>query len=256
MGKSFWNRDRIIGLAGLLAYAVATLILFIPFKGDATVSLVDWNSTLGVIVITFFVVSVGLYIYGIFKPERTLSYRDKKAIVEERQPILKELEEVIQQRLRVAKELSDIAVKLPLSQYWDKYLKHSWPAILYPKVAPKPIVIMNQLFKHGFIWNNIFFTWLKEENKRHKSLVNKVDFFCTQIRDNELEKRLTGLWKFEHTANSAQIYTNLSIKNKLPHSPTGLRGGLRGKRNTQVALNKQLEFVEERIQQLRGGDDL
>ena len=52
------------------------------------------------------------------------------------------------------------------------------------------------------------------------------------------------------------IDTNLSIKNKLPHSPTGLRGGLRGKRNTQVALNKQLEFVEERIQQLRGGDDL
>lgn len=36
-----WNRDIISALAGILAYAVTTLALFVPFKGVSSVSLID-----------------------------------------------------------------------------------------------------------------------------------------------------------------------------------------------------------------------
>jgi hypothetical protein len=258
MGNTFWNKTNILGLAGLLAYAVTFLVLLIPFKGEPSVSLVDWRSPLGIIVICLFVTSIGLYIWGILK--RSLSFNDKKALVEGRRQTLSDLRQSIDRRLKATRPLATKAERMSILQYWDKYLKNTYPYIITKQKPRKPLEITNSLVKHGFMWNNLYYQELKENDGNYKRAVDEYNINYSKIDDRgrkALERPLRWLWRLEHITSSTQIYTTFSMNNKqIPNAPSGYRKGLWGKHKCEESLQDCLTNVENQISKLVQGDDL
>jgi hypothetical protein len=145
MGKRFWIKENIFGLAGILAYAVTTLVLFIPFKGEPSMSLINWHSPLGYLVIGLFVLSVVFYAIGIFKRDKKLSHNDEDVILKKRQQFLPKLSSAIDNRIKTARVLQTKAERFPLSQYWDKYLRYTFPYIITKYKPKKDLEITNAL---------------------------------------------------------------------------------------------------------------
>ncbi|MBI2860568.1 MAG: hypothetical protein HYX91_03555 [Chloroflexi bacterium] len=257
MEKYFWNKTNIYGLAGIVSWAITVLVLFIPFKGDSTVSLVIWNSPLGIIVITLFVIAVVLYAYALFKTEKRLSFNDQKAIVSERQKVLPELRESVEKRLKALRPLMNKAEKLPLMQYWEKYLKNTMPYLVTKRKPQKPIEITNKLVRKKFPINNLYYYELKETDPFYKRILDNYNIILSKVDDKKLKKKLHSLWWLEHIARSLQIYASLSMNNKkIPNVPMGYRGGYRGKQYTEDGFQIQLKDIESRINELLRGDDL
>lgn len=256
MGNKFWSKDNIFGLAGIVAYAVATLAMFVPFKGEQAVSLIDWHSLLGKIVIVLFVISLGLYAWGIFKRESNLRYLDQKALLEARQEYLPDLREAIHKRFEIAKQLRAKAAKLPLTTYWSKHLKYTWRYIGRKRI-PKPLEITNELRKRGFVRNNTEYRLLKENDGRYRHWVGKYDLANAQNNDKKLRGDLHTLWKSEHLCGSIEIFALLNMNNsKIPNIPSGVRGGLWGKDLSEEGWKTYLTEVEKRIDELLIGGDL
>jgi hypothetical protein len=261
MQNKFWNKTNIFGLAGILAYSVTTLVLFIPFKGEPSMSIIDWRSPLGIIVIVLFVISVILYIWGIFKKEKTLSFNDKKALVEGRAQLLPKLRLCIDSRLKATRPLINKAESLSLNQYWEKYLKNTMPYIITKKKPERPLQIANSLVRHGFMFNNLYYQELKEADGNYKRTVDNYKLTISQvdsiISDKKLNSLLRGLWKYEHMHHSIQIYASLNMGNKnIPNTPLGYRGGLKGKHFSEEGFQSLLTDVNKRITYLLEANDL
>jgi hypothetical protein len=257
MDRKFWNKTNIFGISGIFAYAVTTLVLFIPFKGEPGMSLVNWHSPLGIIVLILFVISVGLYAWGILKREHNLSFNDKKVIVAERQEILPKLRLSMESKLKATRPLINRAENLPLNQYWEKYLKNTMPYLITKQRPQKPLEITNKLVRKKFPLNNLYYQELKENDANYKQVEDNYNIILSKIDDSELKKSLKWLWRSEHFAHSAQIYASLSMKNKnIPNVPLGYRLGLKSKHFTESGFQDCLREVENRIYYLLRGDDL
>lgn len=261
MGKTFWNKTTLYGLAGLLSWAITVLVLFIPFKGDSTMSLVKWNSPLGIIVIALFVLTVILYGIAILKKEQQLSYPDKQVKMQERKHVLPKLQSVIENRLKALQPLIIKSEKLPLNQYWEKYLKNTFPYLITKKKPPKPLEICNKLVRHGFLFDNLYYQELKENDSKYQKAIENYNQKLSEtkavVNDIVLNKKLNSLWKFEHMTNSLQIYSTVNMNNKeIPNVPLGYKGGLKGKRMGKEGFQNEITEINRRINFLLEGNDL
>lgn len=120
----FWSKTNIYGLAGILAYAVTVLVLFIPFKGESSMSLVDWQSPLGIIVMVLFALSCGLYVWGICKHEHQMTPREAVNLLKGREEYLPKLKNNIQNQTKQLEVNRDLAGKITFTQYLQKYYSH------------------------------------------------------------------------------------------------------------------------------------
>lgn len=251
-----WNRAIILGLAGILSNIIALAFFFIPQKGEHIVS-IDWGSPQGVTVLVLIPINIILFVVGIFMKERTLSFNDRKALIEERQLYLPKLRLSIENRLRAMTPLIKKAETLPLIQYWEKYLKHTYPYVVTRRKPSKPLEITNSLFRHGFLWNNLYYQELKEKETPYRQVVDNYNILIAKNTDSKLKDKLDVLWKIEHSASSSQIFASLSMNNKgIPNTPMGLRGGLRGKHFSKENFQNGVTDIENRISELLRGDDL
>lgn len=261
MGNKFWNKTNIYGLAGALSWVITVLVLFIPFKGDSTVSLVQWDSPLGIVVIALSCIVAALYFIAILKHDKVLSFNDKKALLEERGKILPKLQTAIDNRLKAALPLKNKAEKYPLSKYWEDYLRYTLRYIGRRNKPKSDQEISNQLFNKGFMLNNLYYQDLKEQDGNYKRSVECYNLVLSQVKttvnDKELVKRLNYLWRMEHWCRSTQIYATIKMSNKkIPNIPLGYHGGLWGKHTNEQGFQGQLEFVKKRITELMEANDL
>lgn len=249
MENKFWNKTNILGLAGLLAYVVTVLVLFIPFKGEPSMSLVNWHSPIGLIVIALFFLSLGLYVYGIFKkPQQQLKLSGLATLVETRKLYLTPLKDNIKDRLSRANYLVKEASEYPLNEYSKKYAP--------TKKAPQIGVYSWIFVKLRFIVDNLYFESLKGNDAEYRKLNQEYQFLYTQITDGKLKKLLNGLWSMEHTHNSLNVFTLLSKNNPtvaIKVTPRGLRTARIGEKFGIVAFNRQLDIVMKRIETLLDG---
>jgi len=256
MEDKFWNKTTIFGLAGLLAYAVTTLVLFIPFKGDPSMSLINWQSPLGIIVVALFVVSICLFTYGIFKKEPRLSYRDVWALVEERNQYLPSLLPIIRGRLERASELASEAGQQTLDFYRGKYLLHSWKYVICKMVWGHNIALASQnaLAWTGFMTDNLYYSLLKDNDRQYQLLVTQYSSVIALITDGKLKNLINRLWTSERIINSSKIWTLLSKKSgDVPHTPSGIRLAQKGEVIGVDDLERQFEKVVARIKELKEG---
>lgn len=251
MGSKLKGKNAITGLgAWFLSIASFTAQLILAPEGVR----IMWLSPLSISTATLFILGSLLIYWSIFK--RELSFPEKQAELKKRQEYLQELKKMVHRRLEVAKKLQSKAITLPLYQYYDKYLKHTFPYILTRRKL-KPVEIISKLARHKFIWNNLYYQSLKDNDYSYKSLVVRYDILYAQTDDRCLKNHLNTLWVREHQSGSAQIYVLISMNNKrIPNIPLGLRGGLRGKKNVEDALKMCLRNVEQRIDLLQRGEDL
>lgn len=257
MREKFWSKTNIFGLAGILAYAVTTLVLFIPFKGEPSMSLVNWQSPLGIVVIILFASSIALYGHGMFKEESKLSYRDMQGLIERRKKYLPSLDTVIDKRLKRASELANRATQRTLVSYRDKYLLHSWKYVVCKAFWSRndDLAIQNALAWTGFLKDNLFYGLLKDSDTQYQSLTTQYQNLVAQVIDGKLKKLLDGIWIEERTVYSMRIWCMLSKKsNKVPHTPFGIRFARRGESFGEQTLVRQRSKVTQRISELLEGD--
>jgi len=223
-------------------------------------SLVRWDSPLGIIVIFLFSITVVLYLIAILKTERHLSYPDKTALVEERKQTLLKLKHSIESRMKATRPLITKSERLPLNQYWDKYLKNAFPYIITRKNPQKPVKIINDLVNRGFVLNNLYYQELKESDPNYNQIVDnyninnsKIDKWALKV----LEPKLNWLWRLEHYTSSTLICATLSMSNKrVPNVPIGYRLGLFGKKRSRDNIQNCLTEIESKISELLRGEDL
>jgi hypothetical protein len=260
MERRVWNKTVILALAGILSNIIALAIVFVPQQLEGKQLNLAWSSPQGVTVIALVVINVSLLVVGIVMKERHLSLRDKTALVHERQHTLSRLQDSIARRLRIARTLETKAEKLPLSQYWERYLKNTYPYIVRSNRPQNPTEIVSALARKRFVWNNLYYAELKEEDGNYKRSVDTYHIEYSKLDERAtkaLEKRLRWLWTSEHSCTSAQIYAAISMGNKkVTNVPMGYRGGLWGKHKTVDAFQQALVDVQRDISKLKEGIDL
>jgi hypothetical protein len=221
-------------------------------------SLIDWRSPLGIVVIVLFILSVFLYIYGILKREKEMSFSDKKALVEERKQYLPKMRELIGKRLTLSKQIAIRASKVTLEQYKLQYLNNTWPYFIHRRKHYEPVKILSSLWKQGFAWDNLHYRYLKENDNQYQQIVSSYNNYLARIEDKKIKKYLDTLWLFEHIGHSSYIFALISLNhtNKIRNNSFGTRGGYKGKDISENEIKKQLDDVEKRITELERGEDL
>ena len=253
MWEKFRSKNGITGIGAILL-SVASFLAQFMLEGWK-MEIAQWLSPLGIVSILLFIGGSSLIIWNFFR--RELSFVEKQKIVEQRANLLKILRGLVHKRLKIVKRLQGKAIKFPLMQYWERYLKYTVPYIVTKRKPGKPLEITNALAKKGFIWNNLYYETIKLDDYQYGQTCSEYEGTLSQINDNILKKRLKILWSVEHSVGSASIYTSFSINvPKIPHSPHGLKTALFGKKLSDTTLNKALRNVEERIDFLVDGGDL
>ncbi len=260
MERRFWNKTVILDIASIVSNLAALGIMFIPQRGEDKMTILNWQSPQGILVIALIATSVVLVIIGIFLKDTHLSFNDKKALIQERSRSLAELRSHIDSRLRAAQPLMNKAERLPLLEYWKMYLKNTYPYIVTRQTPKTPLEIANALRKHNFLWNNEYYGELKEQDGNYKRVLNNYHMSLAKV-DRRSRKILTpslnGLWRLEHWSNSCQIFGTISMKNKgIPNTPTGYSGGLKGKHMAAGGFQTALTDVQNKIGELMRGEDL
>jgi len=110
--SKIWSKTGISAIAGLFSFVVTMLVLFVPFKGEPAMSLINWQSPLGIIVVVLLIITIVFYAVAIFKHE--LGHREWNIIVEERQEYIPLFRRVVDKMITRMKELSIKAGELPL----------------------------------------------------------------------------------------------------------------------------------------------
>jgi hypothetical protein len=218
-----WNKTGISALAGLLAYIVTVLVLFIPYKGETAVSAIDWRSPLGLVFIGLFSLSVILYSVSIFK--RDLDFFQKKSILEQRQEYLPLLRETIEQIIVHFKELSKEAGKLPLESYFDKYLKlNSTYQRIFNRLPHKDLALRREIAICLALQSKLFFrknTYLYELESKDTALaqlMNTCKAYLARLDKNKpLSANIKVLFKRVRSSASMDSMADLSINNDLKY---------------------------------------
>ncbi len=241
-------RERIFNRTTLSGIGAWILSVLPYFQEGSQMNLTTW---------ALLFIGTFLVLWGVLKPEKHISFNDKKAIIAERQEVIPKLKLSIDTRIRMSRQLINRAEKLPLIQYWEKYLRNTMPYLITKNKPTKPLEIVNKLAQKGFVWNNLYYQELKENDASYKQILENYKLNLSKVNDNKLTQKLSSLWELENISHSTQIYASLSMNNKkIPNVPLGYRWGLRGKHNSEKGFQSSLKDVENRINELLRGDDL
>ncbi len=212
-------------------------------------SLVDWQSPLGVTVIVLFCISVILYVLALIKKDhipKRLTRPELDLLIKERSKYLKPLEVVIKKRLEIVDGLAYVASQCSLDEYQQRYLPF--------QRNKKPLAIQNALFKKGFMWNNHYYQLLKDTDSKLQPIMEDYKVYFAQIKDNSLRKYLNKLWMAEHMTNSFKTYAIVAKGDKrIPHTPHGLNVARIGENINESNIDISLKRVMERIHELLEG---
>lgn len=242
MQERIFNRTT---LSGVGAWVLSVLPYF---QEGSKMNITSW---------VLLVIGTIFVLWGVLNPDKHVSFNDKKIILEERQEILPKLRLSIASRLKALRPLINKAEKLPLIQYWDKYLKNTLLYLITKQKPKKPLEITNVLVRKKFPWNNLYYQELKDNDPNYKKVSDNYNIITSKIDDSVLRNRLKWLWNLEHASNSLQIYASLSMNNRrIPNVPLGYRWRYKSKNLSKEGFQGQLKYVEKRIDELMRGDDL
>lgn len=222
MESRFWNKTNIFGMAGILAYAVTTLVLFIPFKGEPSMSLVDWQSPLGIIVIVLFFISIVLYCVGIFTHEHQLSPREAADLLESRKQYLPKLKDIVMKKTKQLESIRDLASKMSIDEYLKSYIMTSSES----KLNTNKVLDILKLdtisgYKSGIaMYHNLYYEDLKKDDDLLKPMETEYDLLIAQVKDRKLKKILNELWDVTDKTNSRIIFESMMKNSKKPLSPS------------------------------------
>jgi hypothetical protein len=260
--NKIWDKTTISNIAGILAYAITILVLFIPYKEGSAMSNIEWNSPFGIIIIILFIASIVLYGLSILKKEKTLSLRDIYAIVEHRESYLPQLKNTIDAILIRKRELAIEAGKLSLEQYYDKYLKlNKTFKVVYKvlkdnpndKTARRKVAIITSLQMKNFGMNNVYLLELEDkDNNGIIQLQKDYDNLYSKNTDKLLAKELRLLFKkYAKWAYSGLALVELAKNNGLPYKdPKYIAAFYDKPRILEDMLRKQHQSVNKRFDEL------
>ncbi len=259
-----WSKTGISALAGLLAFVATFLVLFVPAKGEPAVSLVNWQSPLGIAVMVLVALAVAFYIISIRKREP--GRRDMNAIVKQRQEYLPQLGKTVDQILSRKRELAIQAGKLPLEKYYDKFLAHG--KIFdrqYRKLAKthkdeltrRKVAIAMALYLESFWKKNTYFLELQEgDTSILKPLLEEYKAHKAHNTDRILSGNLRCLFGVTQLCYSVIAFAELGKSNNLPFkSAKYLNKFYEKPKLIETQLEKLHQAVSRRIDELRRGDD-
>ena len=259
-----WDKTRIATIAGLLAYIVTILILFIPFKGESAMSLINWQTPLGIVVIVFFVVSITLYAIACFK--RELSYPDKEKKVKQRQENLPLLRNSIDAILERQKELAFEIGKRPLQNFFDEYLKKSKEYKLHRKLlntfhtsdktTKHKVAILVAIAKFFFA-KTICLNDECKDDERMTRLQAKKEVYYHRNDDRELSRDIDYLFTAAAKYHSALAFSELATNNQLSYTSAEKYAAFEEKPEIlHRAMVKAYKAMNDRMELLKGGEDL
>jgi hypothetical protein len=254
MWNKLFKRDSVAAIATLSVSAASFIANFV-LEGW-TMQIEQWLTPLGIASVMLFIGGISLFVYNFFR--RELKFRDKQQVVEDRKKYLASLKDVVNKRLSIAQQLRIKAIRYPLKNYWERYIKNTMPFIVTKQKPKTSLEITRALWKHHLHTDNHYYTLLKDNDTRYSRVVTDYNTLFIQIGDRKLKAKLNWLWRLEHTVGSLDIFTSLSINDfKIPHSSRGIKAGRFGKKLSDKALfEKALKEVDSRIDYLISGEDL
>jgi len=177
-------------------------------------SLVDWQSPLGIIVIALFLLSCGLYAWGICKHEHHLSPREVADLLESRKEYLPQLKGNVANKTKQLEHIRDMASDMIFNEYLSKYV--SDPSKLNIKNHGLFLVLREYVligFKVGSaMYNNLYYEDLKKADDVLRPLETEYDLLVSQVKDKNLKKKLNEYWDIVDKTNSRIIFEQMMRK--------------------------------------------
>ena len=227
-------------------------------------SLINWQSPLGVVVIVIFATSVILYGIGIFK--RELGFYEKKVMLDQRQEYIPLFRQVVDKMLTRMKELAVEAGKLPLEQYYNKYLKlnntykREYLKLSFSHKDEKvrcKVAIVAALGKKGFGRKNSYLYELEDKDTSMDALKKEYAIFLARANDNPLSKSLKRLFKQAMVMYSGYSIAEIAKNNDFPFKdPKYINVTYEKPKILESFVNIFHKWVNERFDALLRGDDL
>jgi uncharacterized integral membrane protein len=218
-----WSKSGITTAAGIFAYVVTILVLFIPFEGEPSMSLINWQTPLGIIVIVVFVVSVVLYFIALFK--REIGYPDKEKIVIQRRenlPLLRQTIDALKIRQR---EIALDIGKMPLEGFYDDYLKNNNDYKRYKKVLifhksdeqTKHKVAILLAISRYFLKKPVCLASIMRDDKTINEILEEKNIYYSRNNDKKLSDIIDVLINLITKRDSILAWTELSTNNQLAY---------------------------------------
>ncbi len=263
MFKKIWNKTGITAIAGLTAYIVTILVLFIPFRGEPAKNLVDWSSPIAIIAMVLFAISLILYGIGIFKHD--MDFLQKKTILENRQKDIPLIRTEIDKAVVRYQELARTAGELPLEDYYDRYFKNNdtfrkeYVKLVQPNEQLKrKIAIFYSMRTKNFQNKNTWLIELVGKDLVMNEIKNEIDTLLSRIGDRQLRKDIEYMYQcLEREASLASMSWVLKLSDIQFNSPE-YYNKLYGIPTTAVDWIKNLAHnsINKKLTELEVGSDL
>jgi hypothetical protein len=256
MPKNLFSKTNISLTAGLLAYIVTILVLFIPFEGQPSMSLIDWHSYLGIIVITLFVLSLVLYIYGILKHDKCLSPKEALELLNKRKEYLPELKTIIENKIKEHDLCRDKASNTSIEDYSKSYFwnNHKYRSSLKRHPNNINLAFQEALFASGFITDNLLYQDLIKRDPNMSNIESKYNILFAQITDKKLKKYIKDYWWYEQRFNSWRVLEEIIKNGKYKININKLRIlNTVSNKFSSPQKNKALSKIMNRIDELLDG---
>lgn len=258
------DKTRITAIAGILAYIVAILVLFIPFQGEQAMSLINWHSPLGIVVIAFFVASVVLYGIACFK--RELHYPDKEKAVNQRREDLPLLRNSIDAIITRQKELTLEIGKVPIESFFNEYLKIDKDYKRYRRLlnalhksdeqTKHKLAILLSMTKY-FYPKAIHLNNASRDDGKMSELNTEKDIYYRRNNDKKLSSNIDELLTRATQYHSILALTELATNNELSYRSVKNYAVFEEKpKRLEGLMTKAYKAMNDRMGLLMRGDDL
>lgn len=216
------------------------------------------TTTLTLVIIGTILVVAGV-LSSLFIKEKHLSIEEINITLKKRQEYISELKNAINRKTSIIRELATKASVMPLTEYRDRYLKHSWLYKLFSKLyfRDKTQAILSSLHWSFFSFHNRYLVSLIETNNELKASQTKYEYIIAEISDKKLNKILSNYWRGVKWNYSRQIFKCLSVNDgDIRNEPLGMFVADVSDESGNKTLNNQYNRVISRMNELVKGEDL
>ena len=260
MAKKLFSKSSIAGIAAVLLSASSFIAQFMLEGWKMNIE--QWLSPLGITSALLFIGGVGLVVYNFFR--RELTFDQKRKIVTEREEYLPILRDTVDKMLAIREELAIQAGRLPLEDYFDKYLNRN---NAYNKAFKRlvnddegirrKVAIIVALRNQKFHKYNPSLAELERSNDDLSKYQRLCESYLSRCMDNGLSGEYKELFKTANRYHLVLVLAEMGLSNDFKLKAAKYYKALYEK---PKVLKPFIEFYRKRlnkvIERLLRGDDL
>lgn len=204
-------------------------------------------------------IAIALIAYGVFKEPAREPLPVIKARIKSRKEYLPKLRNIIDQRLKRQRELATKAGKLPLEEYYNRYLSrgndyklaYRLLSVSHKEPTRRKMAIITGLHFQKFFMNNVYLFALEENDDTAKALRKEYDTYSARNTDSKLSREIETLLKVARQFNSCVVLAEIGKHSDLPFKSSKYIAGLySGQLKLDRRLQKQHQKVNGRFAEL------